>query len=194
MLDKPDLQGIVEKKLASRIPGVEDIQLLSAPVGYLLISLKQGNDNHSFRLRRDGNLWYLREWIKNRELQTLGTKPNERFDLLIAALIGRPMVVLKEMRCPEQPRRLFGKLITPTSDPVLAKIQIEFACPECKRLRRMIVMHYYNGLGEYLKTEDMGPWIPREPKQWYDQSRDTNGGRARPTEPRVVATPTTKGS
>lgn len=154
------------------------------------MSLHQGNETHSFRLRRESNKWILREWIKNREAQLVtAAKPNERFELLIAALIGRPVVILKEMRCPDQQRRLFGKLIIHSRDPELAKLQIEFACPECKRLQREIVMHYFNGLGEFLKTEVLGPWVPREPRQWYDKP-DQNGSRARPSEPRAVATTT----
>lgn len=183
--------------LQRTLPSADRISFPPAGRGYLVVSLFQGRDEHTFRLRREGDRWFLREWLRNKELQSGQSKPNSHFQDLIASLIGRPMVTVNEMRCPEQQKRLFGKIIVQSFDPALKMVQIEFACSECRRLTRKLVMHYYDGTGAFIKTEEVGPWVPRESRRpWYESPsghRSPNGSR--PEEPLVGASTTnTKGS
>lgn len=64
-----------------------------------------------------------------------------------------------EIRCPEDPRRLFSKLIQEGGKPVITDGNlIEFACQNCKKtlLSRGVevsrVLHRYNIAGELVET------------------------------------------
>lgn len=66
---------------------------------------------------------------------------------------------VKEVRCPEDPRRLFTKLIQEGKRPsVVEGNLIEFACQNCKKSRQTQglkvnrVLHRYNILGELVET------------------------------------------
>lgn len=65
-----------------------------------------------------------------------------------------------ELRCPEDPRRLFSKLIQSGGKPAITDGNlIEFACQNCKKTLRSQgvdvarVLHRYNIAGELVETE-----------------------------------------
>lgn len=67
--------------------------------------------------------------------------------------------LVKEVRCPEDPRRLFTKLIQEGKKPVITDGNlIEFACQNCKKsynlenIRCVRVLHRYNLAGELIET------------------------------------------
>jgi len=67
---------------------------------------------------------------------------------------------VKEIRCPEDPRRLFTKLIQSGGRPVIVEGNlIEFACQNCKKTLAAEgsfytrVLHRYNIAGELVETE-----------------------------------------
>lgn len=64
-----------------------------------------------------------------------------------------------ELRCPEDPRRLFSKLIQAGGRPVITDGNlIEFACQNCKKTLQSQgvdvtrVLHRYNIAGELVET------------------------------------------
>lgn len=66
---------------------------------------------------------------------------------------------VKELRCPEDPRRLFAKFIQTREKIVVTNDNlIEFACQNCKRNLRddgefvNRVLHRYNLLGDLVET------------------------------------------
>lgn len=70
------------------------------------------------------------------------------------------MVNHLEIRCPVGPQRLFAKLLSDGERPkVVDGNLLEFACADCRRLRRQqgetvsLVLHRYNILGELIETQ-----------------------------------------
>lgn len=64
-----------------------------------------------------------------------------------------------EIRCPEDPRRLFTKLLQSGGRPVITEGNlIEFSCQNCKKVLQAqgvdvsIVLHRYNIAGELVET------------------------------------------
>lgn len=71
------------------------------------------------------------------------------------------MTVLEiEVRCPVGPRRLFAKIVAEGGRPKIVEGNlIEFACSDCRRLRRLsgepvtLVLHRYDLAGQLVETE-----------------------------------------
>lgn len=66
---------------------------------------------------------------------------------------------VKELRCPEDPRRLFSKMIQSGERPTVTEGNlIEFSCQNCKKMLRSQgedverVLHRYNLAGELVET------------------------------------------
>jgi hypothetical protein len=144
--------------------------------GYLIVSFTFRGVGHSVRLRRVAGIWHIREWICSDGVPTPPSSlTGPRFDALIASALGSiaatnkaPQISVKEIRCPDDPRKLFLKIIVQQSVPRnLQSNLIEVSCPQCKRLTGEVTFHYYTIDGTFVKTDQMGPWIKREPVPWF---------------------------
>jgi len=175
-MDREAIHDHARKRLVKALPGIQDVTFYSPTVGGLSIAFTLGDVRHATRLQRHAGIWHVREWIVNSRGQHLNGKApsGPRFDAVLVTLLGRdqvmPSVSVKELRCPEDTRRLFGKLIlqNPLPDD-LAKSMLEVSCPQCKRATGHITMHYYDFTGAYVKTEVLGDWVKREPVPWFQR-------------------------
>lgn len=179
------LQDITDKvviRLRRQLPGASNVVLQPATSPFAIIHFELEDCHHTFRLRREAGLWYIREWICDGRPESLKDKTlsSPRFEMLIALILGygdkQPRVRVVEMRCPVDPRRLFGKVIIQEPLPRNnAKNLIEFLCPQCKRETRMVTMHLFSPEGELIKTEAIEPWVKQEPGRTWHRNGDGIG-------------------
>ncbi len=87
-----------------------------------------------------------------------------------------------DFRCPEDPRHLFLKLKRAgVATPVVDGNLVELACDKCKVLRRRRgediarVLHYYNLLGECVRTETVTA------EEYQKERERTAHARAKPS-------------
>jgi hypothetical protein len=174
-----DLIEGVKGRILGVLPTAFDIEVHDSPQGKLNLSLTLAPFKHRFWLRRQNGLWHLEEHrINSSPFRHGDVQPQKEFQILIAELISsgnsRPEVDVIELRCPEDSRRLFGKIVVqrPLPEGVRESL-LEFSCPQCKRANHEVTMHYFSNLdGKFVKTEALEPWVKREVSPWFRPSSD----------------------
>jgi hypothetical protein len=173
-LDNIGVINHARQRLRTALPGADNIQVYPADPPFIVVGFDLEATTHTFRLKRENGIWTCREWIADGAPNQFSTKESSpRFDALILALVSpvtsRPHVDLVELRCPIDPRRLFAKLIIQHPLPKKASHQVtlEVSCPQCKRSTGVVTMHLFAMDGTLIRTNDLEPWIKKEPKAWY---------------------------
>ncbi len=171
-----EITSAAEDRLRGVLPGAQSVTIHPTDPPFMTLSFDFDGASHSFRLMRDAGIWAAREWLVNGKPQEHDPKQTSpRFEALVAELLGfthkQPKVDLKDLRCPVDPRRLFGKIIAQTPVSVDRSTNlIEFSCPQCKRKTGQVTMHLFDIQGDLVKTEVIEPWIKRESsKPWYEK-------------------------
>lgn len=170
-MDRREILHAVNGRLIGALPGVQDVRINPAPPPRLDIRFLLDRHEHRFWLRRENGEWLLEQQrIDGKAQPKVYNGRHPRFEQMIAAVLGakRPKVEVKDLRCPEDSRRLFGKLIVQRPIPGDQPTNIlEFSCPQCKRTSGQVTMHYYLMDGSLLKTEVIEPWVKRESRPWF---------------------------
>jgi hypothetical protein len=170
------LQQAVEGRVIAVVPGAANVSLHPSPVAQLDLSFSLGDSQHRFWFYRENSSWHFREHRINGHAQPkIIHDPVPRFEILIAAALShelrRPRIEVVELRCPDDSRRLFGKLVlqTPRSSGGAPNL-LEFSCPQCKRSTGMVTMHMFDSnTGELVKTQANEPWVKSEPQPWFSR-------------------------
>ncbi len=167
-------------RLERAVPGSTNIQFYPSDPPFMSVGFELDSALNSIRLKREGGLWSFREWLVNgkpRPIDTRATSP--RFEALVAETVGaaqrRPHLEVKELRCPNNPRRMFAKIILqkPLGKSVNPAL-IEVSCSQCKHSTGHVTMHLFDVEGELVRTELTDPYVRREPNPRF-------GGNGSPT-------------
>lgn len=162
-------------RLRAALPGIDDIILHPAATGLFAIGFTLNDVHHTFRLKREAGIWRCSEWQLEGLMQRYDNRlQSPRFEALLAELLNltesTPKVRVVELRCPDDSRRMFAKLIlqdTRESPHKASKALIEFSCSQCKRATGHVTKHYFAADGQLLKTQLMEPWVKEERGAWY---------------------------
>ena len=69
------------------------------------------------------------------------------------------MTRIVQMRCPNDGRRLFGKVLLEPDDKPEPSFTIQFSCRECRKASEKagdvvdMILHYYDSCGRFVRTE-----------------------------------------
>jgi hypothetical protein len=185
----PEIEERAVRRLRETIPDVLSVKVRPAPIPMFSISFHFRSETHALRLRRENGLWTCREWIVDHAPRDVPPRiSSPRFEALILQLFEHrrtkeepvesatppPRISVAEMRCPEDARRLFGKVVVqvPLKQGSPSNL-IEFSCSQCKRLNGEVTMHYFDMVGNFVKTEALEPWIKQEPREWFGNNSAT---------------------
>jgi phage FluMu protein Com len=179
--EKERIVAAAKVRVNAVLPDVEELAILPASKGYLIVYFKLDGQDHGFRLMRRNAEWHLREWTCQGEIRTAKPSRHQHFEQVIVSTLGRFVhseLKVVDMRCPVDGRRLFGKLIIQTDDKPGSTL-IEFSCPQCKRINQKVTKHYFNDRGKLVKTEGFEPWSktrPSSPWQPPTPQKEANVG------------------
>ncbi len=157
------------------VPQATDIAFFPHPESRLDLKFSYEGAEHRFWLDRKDGSWVLSEHRVNGTPQPQPlTSPSSRFETLVSSVLKsaspRPKIRVVELRCPEDSRRLFAKLIVQTSSSApLFRNLLEISCSICKRTNKQLTMHLFSSTdGSFVRTEFVGPWVKRnKPSPWY---------------------------
>ena len=169
------LTQAAEQRLIAAVPQISSAKVLPSKRAFLLIKLEHGSSHHVFRLKRDRGKWVVREWTVDGAVRASSHR-SAQFEDLIARSLGeviRPKIDIAEMRCPEDPRKLFGKVILQGSGKKSSAL-IEFSCPVCKRANSQVTMHLFDTNGRFVKSEAIEPWVKAESQPWFRNNNKSN--------------------
>jgi len=176
-LSRADIEGAVAGRLMAVLPRVTDVAIEpGTPPSKLDLRFRLEDKEHRFWMHRSNGLWYLDDHRVNGTAQPrLFNGEQPRFEQLIFAVLNttkRPKPKVVELRCPEDARRMFGKIIVQRSSSSEPPNLLEFSCPQCKRTTGRVTMHVFQSTdGKLVKTQANEPWTRREPKPWSGVSQ-----------------------
>lgn len=176
-MDSDRIRQAVEGRLVGVLPAASKVLVEPSPAESLCVRFHLHSAEHRVWLHRTNGNWQLDEHRVNGSPQPKlynGALP--RFEDLILAVVEsgtkRPRISVVEMRCPDDPRRMFGKLVVQRTPSEGLTNLLEFLCPQCKRTTGFITMHYFSSSdGSLVKSQANEPWIKTEPTPWFSQTR-----------------------